>query len=90
MNTTLRKITNECYENENNKFYKKVGNYEIRRDLGFIIHKYYGNTICLVDLNKKQFSLYNYGYYKYPLTTAQLNYLEKFYKEKGYKLKVRC
>ena len=88
MNTILRKITNECYNNKNSKFYNKVGNYEIKRNNDFIIHKYYGNTICIVNLNEKHFSLYYCGYENHRLTTAQINYLRNFYLEKNYNLRL--
>lgn len=84
MNTILRKITNNCYNNVNSKYFERKGNYEVKRDSNFIIHKYFGNTICIVDLNKKQFRLYSHGYNKSRLTSAQLNYLEDFYLNKGY------
>lgn len=89
MNNILRKITNEMYENENDYFYKKVGNYSVVRDAKnnyYIKHYYYGNVICYVDLDRKHFQLHHCGYSKNPLTTAQLNYLQKFYLEKGFKL----
>lgn len=89
MNAILRKITNECYNDKNSKFFKKVGNYTIKRNLNLIVHKYYDNTICVVSLNDKKFALYTCGYDNYRLTTAQLNYLEEFYKNKGYILRFR-
>lgn len=85
---TLRKITNECYNNPNSRFYKKCGNYEVLRNHYLIIHKYYGSTICIVNLNSKQFSLYSNGYNS-RLTTSQLNYLKEFYKNKKFKLRFR-
>lgn len=89
MNTILRKITNEMYNADTDYFYKKVGNYEVVRDNKenfYIKHYYFGNCICRVDLDNQFFELYHCGYLNYPLTTAQLNYLEQFYKNKGYKL----
>ena len=89
MNAILRKLTNEMYNNENNYYARTIGNYRVVRNLRYIYHYYYGNRICLVDLDKKQFSLFNCGYEKYPLTTAQLNFLEKFYKNKTFELVYR-
>lgn len=89
MNTILKRITRNCLENDNSKYYEKVGNYEIIRNENYIIHKYFGNTICIVDLNSKQFSLYFAGYSGYRLTTAQINYLEKFYLSRNYKLRIK-
>ena len=89
MNTILRKITNNCYDNPNSKYYEKKGNYIVKRDNNCIVHKYFDNTICLVNVNTKQFSLFTHGYLNSRLTTAQLNYLQKFYQEKGYTFRQR-
>lgn len=89
MNKIIRKLTNEMYNDKNNYYARTIGNYRVVRNLGFIYHYYFGNRICLVDLNKKQFSLFNCGYEKYALTTAQLNYLQKFYENKNYNLVYR-
>lgn len=62
----------------------KVGNYSAKKSDLIIIHKYYGNTICLVSLQNLTFKLFDCGYSGYRLTTAQLNYLKKYYSEKGY------
>lgn len=86
MNCILRKLTNEMYNDKNNYFARTIGNYRVVRNIGYIYHYYFGNRICDVDLNNKEFSLHNCGYEKYALTTVQLNYLEQFYKNKGYKL----
>lgn len=90
---TLRKITNEMYNADTDNFYRKIGNYSVKRCKYFtgvfIEHFYYGNKICQVNVYNKTFELYNCGYDKNPLTTVQLNYLEKFYKDKGYELKYR-
>lgn len=89
MNTILRKITKECYETDLDYFYKKVGNYSIKRNGEKIVHYYYGYPICIVYLWEKRFYLDSCGFLKYRLTTAQLNYLEEFYKNKNYILKER-
>lgn len=89
MNRTITKITNEMFNSPLDYFYKKSGNYEVMRDSNceFIIkHYYYGNCICRVDLTENYFDLFNCGYSPSTLTTAQLNFLERFYKSKGYKL----
>ena len=92
MNSILRKLTNEMYQTDTNHFYKKVGNYAVARDYYFytenycIRHFYYGKIICMVNVNKKEFELHNHNYNNSRLTTAQLNFLEQFYKNKGYKL----
>jgi hypothetical protein len=89
MNKILKEITNEMFNTNLDYVNIKKGNYRVVRDSKnkyCIKHYYFGNCICYVDLNEDYFKLYNCGYDKYPLTTAQLNYLEKFYKEKGYKL----
>ena len=94
MNSILRKITNEMWNSDTDYFSKKVGNYLVRRtdfynDKVLIKHYYFGNKICQVDVNEKTFELYDCGYKNYRLTTAQLNYLEQFYKNKGFKLTYR-
>ena len=89
MNTTLRKITNECFNTDISYFYKKVGNYAIKRTKTKIVHFYYEYPICIVDLNKKEFNLDSGWYKKSRLTTAQLNFLEIYYQNKNYKLKER-
>ena len=86
MNTILRRITTEMYETNLDYFYKRCGNYKVIRDGFFITHYYFGNIICKVNLINKEFRLFDCGYKKYTLTTAQLNYLENFYKNKNYKL----
>lgn len=86
MNIILRKLTNEMYNNKNNYYSRTIGNYRVVRNLGFIYHYYFGARICLVDLNRKEFSLHNCGYEKYTLTTSQLNFLKKFYEKRNYKL----
>lgn len=89
----LKKITEEMYKADTDNFYKRVGNYSVVRKKYFdnyiIIHRYYGNKICQVFIDNKIFELYNCGYEKHCLITAQLNYLQKFYTDKGYKLKYR-
>lgn len=92
MNKILKDITKEMINTNIDEFYKKVGNYEVYRDSKrnfYIKHYYYGNCICYVDLDKKQFSLYHCGYCPSTYATAQLNFLENFYKNKGYKLSYR-
>ena len=92
MNRTLSKITNEMFNSDLDYFYKKVGNYEVVRDskVNYIIkHYYYGNCICYVDLTENYFDLHHCGYCPSTYTTSQLNWLEKFYKSKGYKLNYR-
>lgn len=84
MNKILKNITNEMFSADTDYFCKSVGNYRVVRNRGFIYHYYFGYRICLVDLNKKQFSLFPCGYENYRLTKAQLNYLQKFYVSKGY------
>ena len=86
MNKILKQLTKECYETDLDYFYKKVGNYKIKRNGEKIVHYYYGYPICIVYLWRKDFYLDCGGYSKYVLTTAQLNFLEKYYKDKGYKL----
>lgn len=86
MNITLRKLTNEMYNDKNNYYARTIGNYRVVRNLCFIYHYYFGNRICLVDLNKKEFCLHNCGYLKYALTTKQLNFLKKFYEKRNFKL----
>ena len=90
MNTTLRKITNECFAVDLNKFYKKVGNYSIYRCDEKVKHYYYSHKICEVDLNLKTFYLEDCGFTGYKLTTAQLNFLQQYYINKGFKLLYRC
>lgn len=89
MNTILRKITIECWNTDIDYFYKKIGNYKIKRDGERIIHYYYNNVICIVYLWAKRFYLNSCGYNNYKLTTAQLNFLEQFYQLKGFYLKER-
>lgn len=89
MNTILRKLANECYETDTNYFYKKIGNYAVKRNDYIIVHYYYGYPICKVYIIGKTFYLDCCGFRGYKLTTAQLNYLEKFYKDKNYILKGR-
>lgn len=86
MNTILRHLTNEMYNDKNNYFVRTIGNYRVVRNIGFISHYYFGSRICFVDLNNKQFAIHHCGYKNYKLTTAQLNYLRQFYKNKGYEL----
>ena len=92
MNSILRKITNEMWSADTNNFYRKIGNYGVGRtfynyeERTIIRHFYFRNKICEVDVDKKEFKLFNCGYKNYRLTTAQLNYLEQFYKNKGFKL----
>ena len=89
MNRILRKITNEMMNTDIDFFYREIGNYKVIRDSKneyCIKHYYYGNLICYVDLNEDFLKLHNCGYEKYPLTTAQLNFLEKYYISKGYTL----
>ena len=83
------------YNANTDRFYKKVGNYAVSRikyeytDTYLIKHFYFDNKICQVDIYSKTFELYNCGYENCRLTTAQLNYLEQFYKDKGYKLRYK-
>lgn len=89
MNKIIRNITNEMFNTDLDYVNIKKGNYRVVRDSKvnfYIKHYYYGNCICYVDLNKKEFKLHNCGYYPSKYTTAQLNFLEKFYINKGYKL----
>ena len=90
---TIRKITNEMYNTDTDNFYRKIGNYSVKRNKYytgvFIEHFYFGNKICQVNVYNKTFELYNCGYDKNVLTTCQLNFLQKFYENKGYKLKYR-
>lgn len=94
MNSILRKITNEMYNADTDNFYRRIGNYSVVRAKFFdgtvlIKHRYFNNKICQVNVCEKTFELYNCGYNNCRLTTAQLNYLEQFYKNKGFKLKYR-
>lgn len=89
MNTILRKITNECWKTDLDYVYLKVGNYSIKRNGEKIVHYYFGNPICIVYFWKKEFELNSCGYGHYRLTTAQLNFLEQYYKNKGFKLTER-
>ena len=61
----------------------KIGNYRVKRTPDKILHFYYGSIICEVDICKKVCYLDNCGYSSYKLTTAQLNYLKQYYKNKG-------
>ena len=89
MNVVLRKITNEMYNSDTDYFKLTRGNYKVVRNKDFIKHYYYNYKICQVDLNEKTFELYDCGFIGYRLTTAQLNFLEQFYKNKNYKLVYR-
>ena len=89
MNTILRKLTKECYETDLDYFYKRIGNYAVKRNGEMIVHYYYNYPICKVYLWAKRFYLDSCGFLGYRLTTAQLNYLEEFYKNKNYVLKER-
>lgn len=92
MNKILKQITNEMFTSDLDYVNIKVGNYRVVRDSRknyYIKHYYYGNLICYVDLTENYFQLHNCGYEKHCLTTSQLNYLEKFYCEKGYTLDYR-
>jgi len=90
MNKILRNLTIDCFENKKyNVYFRICGNYKISKDLHSIAHFYYGHLICYVDLEKNNFELYSCGYKNYRLTTAQLNFLEKYYKGKGFNLKLR-
>ena len=86
MNSILRRITNEMFITDTDNFYRKVGNYSVKRHKYYndylIEHFYYGNKICKVSIYDKTFELYNCGYKNYRLTSAQLIYLYHFYKEK--------
>ena len=84
MNKILKQITKEMYETDLDFIKIRKGNYLVIRNEKTIRHYYFGNLICYVDLETKQFYLHHCGYLGYPLTTAQLNYLEQFYKNKGY------
>ena len=86
MNRTLKKLIKECFETDSNYFYKKVGNYSIKREYDLIIHYYYGYSICKVRVDCKKFISDSCGFIGYRLITAQLNFLEQFYKSKEYKL----
>ena len=90
MNLILRKITNEMFNADTDNFYRKEGNYIVKRHKYYndylIEHFYYGNKICKVSIYDKTFELYDCGYKKHRLTTAQLNYLRTFYLSKDYKL----
>ena len=89
MNRILKKLTNEMYSIDLDYYYRKIGNYKVKRNKYFIEHFYYDNKICKVYLYNKKFYLFDCGYNKYRLTTAQLNFLEEYYKSKGYKLEYR-
>lgn len=89
MNIILRRITNNMYNADKDYIYLKEGNYKVFRNKYCIKHYYYDNLICYVDLEQKHFSLFNCGYKEFRLITAQLNYLENFYKNKDYKLVYR-
>lgn len=89
MNKILSRITNKMYDMDLDFVDIKEKKYHVIRNELFISHYYNGNLICRVDLNKKEFRLFNCGYEKYRLTTAQLNWLEEFYKYKNYKLVYR-
>lgn len=82
MNRTLEKITKEMYNLDLDFVNIKSGNYRVKRNKFQITHFYYGNVICKVDIINKTFCLYDCGYTNYKLTTAQLNWLENFYKNK--------
>ena len=86
MNKILKDITNQMYETDLDYINIKKGNYRVIRNEECIKHYYYGYMICYVDIIKKQFYLHSCGYGNCRLTTAQINYLEKFYKEKNYLL----
>lgn len=85
MNKILKELTNECWLT-NETFLKRKGNYKVSYKNLKIEHFYYNHKICEVDIMKMEFSLFYCGYRGYRLTIAQINFLEKFYKEKGYKL----
>lgn len=82
----LRKITNNCFESKSDFYYERYGNYKVFRTPTKITHYYFGNIICVVNIENETFYLYSCGYKKKRLTTAQLNYLETFYKSKNYTL----
>lgn len=84
MNKILKEITIDMYNSDLDYIFIKRGNYSVKRTSTNIYHYYFGNCICLVNLMTKQFNLYDCGYTKFRLTTAQLNFLEQFYKNKGY------
>lgn len=85
MNLTLKKLTNECYNTDLDFYYKRIGNYKIKRDRFCIRHFYYNHEICTVFIySRKQFKVDFCGYENHTLTTAQINYLRNFYKNKGY------
>lgn len=85
MNKILKTITNRCWESRK-KYLEIKGNYKVVKTEGLINHFYYNHLICTVDLKEKQFYLDFCGYNGYRLTTAQINFLEKFYKNKGFEL----
>ena len=92
MNKILKEITNEMMNSDTDYINIKKGNYRVVRDSKEqykIKHYYYGNCICLVDLDLDCFYLYHCGYCPSVYTTAQLNFLENYYKSKGYKLVYR-
>lgn len=89
MNIILRRITNKMFDADKDYLYLQEGNYKVFRNKFCIKHYYFNHLICYVDLEKEHFSLFDCGYKNYKLTTAQLNYLEEFYKNKNYKLVYR-
>lgn len=82
----LQRIIKCSEKTDRNEFYMKKGNIEIKRNKFQIIIKYFGNTIMVANIYyKKDFTLYYCGYYKHCSTTIKIKFLEKYYKEKGYK-----
>ena len=84
MNKILKQITEEMYKTDLDYIKIKKGNYSVIRNSETIRHYYFGNLICYVELETKKFYLHHCNYLGYQLTTAQLNWLEKFYKDKNY------
>lgn len=89
MNKILQDITKQMYKTDLDYVNIRKGNYKVVRDKNCIKHYYYGNLICYVNIIQKQFFLHDCKYSNCRLTTAQLNWLEKFYKEKDYILLYR-
>ena len=91
MNVILRRITNKAYNADTDFIRIKEGNYKVVRStrINSIRHFYFDNLICYVDVERKYFYLYLSGFENKKLIISQLNFLEEFYRKKGYRLVYR-
>lgn len=81
---SLKKITYNCFSNKEDFYYEKRGNFSIKRNKNYIIHKYKDLTICIVDILGMIFKTYDFVCNKN--IKIQNDFLITFYENKGYYL----